>query len=152
MLRILSTFALTAALAVPIAAQANTVSFSDLGTTGCGPTLVGSFYTIGQGNGLFIELTVTTEQVAPPVMLFISASPIVPGLPIDGIFGQNYGCVLNLNPVFSQAHQALGNTYVWNRSLGGWWGTAYVQFAEVFLDGGLEVKTTNLLEVTRPFM
>jgi hypothetical protein len=149
---LLHSVALSAALTVPAFAQGDTVSFSNLGTAGCGPTLAGTYENLGPGNGLRISLTVTTEQTDGYVVLFISDAAIIPGLPIDFVFGQNYGCNLYLAPVFSQAHQAHLNTYVWSRSLGGWWGTAYVQFAEVFLGSMLEVKTTNILEVYRPLM
>ncbi len=149
---LLSTLALTAALSVPATAQANVVQFSDLGTSGCGPTLSGDYQTLGNGNGIRIDLTVTTEQSNGVVLLFIGDAPILPGLPIDPFFGQSYGCLLYTNPVFSQSHRAQGGVYVWSRSLGGWWGTAYVQFAEVFLGTSIEAKTTNLIEVHRPLM
>ncbi len=150
---LVSSLALTAALCVPATAQANYVNFSDLGTTGCGPTLAGTYTTLGQGNGIQIDLTVTTEQDNAVVLIFIGDAAIIPGLPVDFVFGQNYGCLLYTDPVFTQSHQASAHTYDWSRSLGGWWGTAYVQFVEVFLDtASLEVKTTNLLEVNRPLM
>jgi len=147
---LLGSVVLAAVLSAPTTAQVNYVTFADLGTTGCGPTLAGTWESISVGNGIRINLTVTTEQEAPAVVLFLSAAPILPGLPIDYIFGQNYNCLLHIDPVFTQAHQALNYSYTWSKSLGAWWGSAYVQFVEVYFGPPLEVKLTNVLEVTRP--
>lgn len=148
---LLRSAAVLTALSVPAFAQGNSVSFQSIGT-GCGPTLAGSFDTIGQGNGLRLDLEITTVNPNAIVGVLIGGpSPLQNPFPIDFIFGQSFGCTLGVDPIFAQTHQASGNTYRWSRSLGSWFGTATAQFVEsATVNGVIEVRTTNVIQLTRP--
>jgi hypothetical protein len=127
-------------LAVPAAAQFGPVTATPYGPS-CGPTLSADVSQTGNTH----RIAFTVSQAAPNsvVILWIGTDEY------DVLF-PDFGCTVLTSAVFIQNHRTdPTGSYVWARSLGDWFGTAYVQFANVTLSpmGDLQIATTNGIRV-----